>query len=196
MALSPCYAFAMSNDEHEIDKPEAEIENPGSFATRLYHARGALDFTQEQLAERSGLQQSTIGHYEAGRREPNLTNLRRLVWATGSDADYLLATRPGVDDCYRESAVVNERRPERRYLLKLVPPADAPEAIRAAAGDVEISGRLYVLRVPGHSSVAEREMAAEVLESTLKAAHADGSPFSWLVLPSDWSLDTHEIEPA
>lgn len=112
MATSLCYGFAMSDNEREIDKPEAEIENPGSFAVRLFHARGAhppVGLTQAQLAERAGLQQSTIAHYEAGRREPSLSNLRRLVRATGQSADYLLATRPGVDADYGALA-----RPERQ----------------------------------------------------------------------------------
>lgn len=93
----------MSDNDHEIDKPEAEIENPGSFAVRLFHARGAhppMGLTQAELAERAGLQQSTIAHYEAGRREPSLANLRRIVRATGQSADYLLAMRPGTDDDY------------------------------------------------------------------------------------------------
>lgn len=110
MAQSSCYGFAMSDNEHEIDKPEAEIENPGSFAVRLFHARGAhppTGLTQAQLAERAGLQQSTIAHYESGRREPSLANLRRLVWATGQSADYLLATRPGTDADYRPDAAIH-----------------------------------------------------------------------------------------
>lgn len=194
MSDASCYVFGMSDIDHDTPNPTAEIENPGSFATRIFHARSALNITQEDLAARAGLQQSTIGHYEGGRREPNLTNLRRLVWATGAGADYLLATRPGVDDCYRESNVAAERQPERRFAVKLIPPADAPEPARALAGDVEIVGKLYVLRAPAHSSEVEREQAARWLGSALADAHADGSPFSWLLLPDNWSLETYAVD--
>jgi transcriptional regulator with XRE-family HTH domain len=187
----------MSND-HDTPSPEAETENPGSFATRLFHARGAHPpdgLTQEELAERAGLQQSAISHYEAGRREPNLANLRRLVWALGESADYLLATRRGTDDCYREEGVAAERQPERRYRVRVIPPEGATETIRAAAGDVEIVGRLYVLHAPVGSTEVSREKAAQTLDEALRAAHADEAPYSWAVLPDGWRLDVHDVEP-
>ena len=81
-----------------------DTENPGAFPTRLYLARTAAHLTQEELAERAGVPggQSTIAHYECGRREPTVANLRRITWALDCGADYLLATRRGTDDCYRE----------------------------------------------------------------------------------------------
>ncbi len=109
---------------------EPDIENPGSFASRLYLARNALGLTQEQVAERAGLQQSTIAHYEAGRREPSLGNVRRLIWALGCGADYLMATRPGTDDDYRVGA-------ERRAPLNVAVIYDGG---RMAAGFVDRSG--------------------------------------------------------
>lgn len=95
---SPWYASVMTNDDQVI--AAADLENPGSFAVRLWHARSAVPMTQEELAQRSGLQQSAVAHYEAGRREPSVTNLRRLVLALGCGADYLLATRPETDADY------------------------------------------------------------------------------------------------
>jgi transcriptional regulator with XRE-family HTH domain len=186
----------MSNDVILPDDPNAY---PGSFAVRLFHARGAhppIGLTQAQLAERAGLQQSTIAHYEAGRREPNLSNLRRLVRATGQSADYLIATRPGTDDDYQQSGAAVERPAERRYRVSLTPPEQASAEVRARAGDVEIVGRLYVLRCPEHSSESERERAGDLLEETLKSVHGDGSPYSWLVLPDGWSIEAGEVEPA
>jgi transcriptional regulator with XRE-family HTH domain len=90
----------MNDDDKVIDQSNS---SSGAFATRLYLARTAVPLTQEALAERAGIQggQSTIAHYEAGRREPGLDNLRRLVWALGESADYLLATRPGTDEDHR-----------------------------------------------------------------------------------------------
>jgi transcriptional regulator with XRE-family HTH domain len=183
----------MSNDVILPDDPSAY---PGTFGVRLFHARGALSLTQDELAERSGLQQSTIAHYEAGRREPNLSNLRRLVRATGQSADYLIATRPGTDDDYQQNGPAGERPAERRYRVSLTPPEQASDEVRAMAGDVEIVGRLYVLRAPECSSADERERAGYLLEETLKSVHGDGSPYSWLVLPDGWSIEAGEIEPA
>ncbi|AWE99936.1 helix-turn-helix family protein [Pseudomonas aeruginosa] len=37
--------------------------------------------TQTQLAERVGLTQAAIGHYETGRRKPGLSECRRIVAA-------------------------------------------------------------------------------------------------------------------
>lgn len=87
-----------------MDSLNIDTENPGAFPTRLYLARTAARLTQEDLAERAGVPggQSTIAHYEAGRREPTVANLRRITWALGCGADYLLATRRGTDDCYMD----------------------------------------------------------------------------------------------
>lgn len=90
----------MNVDDKVIRTPDAE--NLDGFASRLYLARNAVPLTQEALAERAGIPGggTTIAHYEARRREPNLENLRRLVRALDCGADYLLATRSGVDDDY------------------------------------------------------------------------------------------------
>ncbi|GAB3484303.1 helix-turn-helix domain-containing protein [Azotobacter salinestris] len=40
--------------------------------------------TQTQLAERVGLTQAAIGHYETGRRKPGLSECRRIVAALNS----------------------------------------------------------------------------------------------------------------
>lgn len=79
--------------------------------------------------------------------------------------------------------------------IRTVPPVDAPEAARALAGEVEVIGRLYVLRCPVYSSQHEREKASELLKDTLKTVHDDGSPYSWLVLPEDWSIEACEVDP-
>src|SRR6478752_5570484 len=94
----------MNVDDKVISAPDAE--NLGGFASRLYLARNAVPLTQEALAERARLPGggTTIAHYEAGRREPSLENLRRLVRALDCGADYLLATRSGADDDYGRTA--------------------------------------------------------------------------------------------
>lgn len=48
--------------------------------------------TQTQLAERVGLTQAAIGHYETGRRKPGLSECRRIVAALNDlGADCTLA---------------------------------------------------------------------------------------------------------
>jgi predicted nucleotidyltransferase/DNA-binding XRE family transcriptional regulator len=50
----------------------------------LRDARTAAGLTQAELARRAGVTQSVVSAYEAGRREPALSTLSRLVEATGA----------------------------------------------------------------------------------------------------------------
>lgn len=50
----------------------------------LRRARKAAGLTQAELARRAGVTQSVISAYEAGRREPAVSTLSRLVEATGA----------------------------------------------------------------------------------------------------------------
>jgi transcriptional regulator with XRE-family HTH domain len=49
----------------------------------LREARERAGLTQQQLAERSGIAQSTISAYESGKREPGVDALERLLDAAG-----------------------------------------------------------------------------------------------------------------
>ena len=51
----------------------------------LREARERAGLTQKQLAERSGIAQSTISAYESGAREPGVEALRKLLDAAGFD---------------------------------------------------------------------------------------------------------------
>jgi transcriptional regulator with XRE-family HTH domain len=51
----------------------------------LREARERAGLTQQQLAERSGVAQSTISAYESGKREPGVNALRTLLLAAGFD---------------------------------------------------------------------------------------------------------------
>ncbi len=185
----------MFETDHEVQA--IDPEDCGSFAVRLFHARSSIPLTQEELAARAGIQggQTTIAHYEAGRREPSLENLRRLVWALGEAADYLLATRPKTDAPYLPAGCAPAKRVTR---IRTVPPEGAPESVRAQAGDVEIIGRLYVLHTPEGTSEAEHEKGAERLRAALREAYPDkdSSPYSWLVMPQGWTLGAHDIDDA
>jgi uncharacterized protein len=54
-------------------------------ASLLRAARRAAGLTQAELGRRAGVTQSVISAYEAGRREPALSTLTRLIQATGAD---------------------------------------------------------------------------------------------------------------
>lgn len=54
-------------------------------AALLKRAREVADLTQAELAQRSGIAAPTISAYEAGRRDPTVTNLVRLLDAAGLD---------------------------------------------------------------------------------------------------------------
>ena len=49
-----------------------------TFATNLRRLRRKEGLTQEQLATKAGMPAAQLSHYECGRREPTLTNLRAL----------------------------------------------------------------------------------------------------------------------
>ena len=60
------------------------------FATNLRNKRKQRRMSQIELARIAGLQQSHVGHYEAGRRSPSALNLISLATALGCSTDYLL----------------------------------------------------------------------------------------------------------
>lgn len=63
-------------------------------ASTLRDARRSAGLTQVELAERSGVTQSVISAYEAGRREPSVPMLERLVEATGHRLELSLEPLP------------------------------------------------------------------------------------------------------
>lgn len=71
-----------------------------SFRRRLRAARELRGLSQADLADRAGLLQSAVSHYETGSRRPSFTNLRRIAEAMEVTTDYLVgrAKRPDVVD--------------------------------------------------------------------------------------------------
>jgi len=60
------------------------------LASRLYALRGGLGLTQQQLAERSGVDQANISDIENGDANPTARTIGRLAAALGVDASTLL----------------------------------------------------------------------------------------------------------
>lgn len=57
---------------------------------RLKELRDAKGWTQDDLAEASGMNRVTIAKYEAGRSEPKSASLGKLAMALGVDAGVIL----------------------------------------------------------------------------------------------------------
>lgn len=57
---------------------------------RLRHLRGYRGLTQAELARRAGVSKSDISGYEAGKREPRATALRKISDALEVSAGWLI----------------------------------------------------------------------------------------------------------
>lgn len=57
---------------------------------RMKQVREALHYTQEELAERAGLQTLQIWRYESGKSKPNSDVLSKIAQALNVSADFLL----------------------------------------------------------------------------------------------------------
>jgi transcriptional regulator with XRE-family HTH domain len=64
------------------------------LATRLYLLRTSLELTQEQLADRSGLDQANISDIENGDANPTARTLGRIASGLGVDAAALFGRDP------------------------------------------------------------------------------------------------------
>jgi transcriptional regulator with XRE-family HTH domain len=67
------------------------------FPDRLRAARDQRGLSQDDLANRAGLQSSAISHFETGARKPSFHNLRRLADALDVTTDYLLGRVKEID---------------------------------------------------------------------------------------------------
>ena len=61
---------------------------------RIKEQRKALGISQTKLGEFCGVTKGTISQYENGKREPDLTTLKKIAAALHCTVDYLL----GIDD--------------------------------------------------------------------------------------------------
>ena len=81
----------MSTSARELDA--ARLRTFGANVRRL---REVLDLTQEQLAERSGLDPRTVRHVEAGTREVGVATTWPLAEALEVDPGALFEAAPNV----------------------------------------------------------------------------------------------------
>ena len=62
----------------------------GIFPDNLKKIREIKGLSQTELARRSGLQPSTVSHFETGRRAPSFDNLKRLADTLEVTTDFLI----------------------------------------------------------------------------------------------------------
>lgn len=84
-----------SAEEVEADRAE-QAELAALCGRRLKAARRSCGWTQYQLAEKSGIFQGHISHFECGIRVPLVRNLLKLSDALDVSCDFLLG-RDGAD---------------------------------------------------------------------------------------------------
>lgn len=61
------------------------------FGKRLKEARTACGYTQEQLADITGISRRMIVHYESHAKKPDIEKIRKIARSLNVSADYLLS---------------------------------------------------------------------------------------------------------
>lgn len=79
------------------------------FRLRLKELRENIGLSQYTFAEKFGVSQSTVGNWEAGKREPNFATMQRIADFFGVTVDYLL----GRDEPKKEKASVITEKDEK-----------------------------------------------------------------------------------
>ena len=91
----------------------------------LRDARSRAGLSQSELARRAGVPQSVVSEYEAGKRQPALPTLARLVAATGHELTIGLERRDPTVRGLPDSPLGRRVRRRRRALLAAVAAAGA-----------------------------------------------------------------------
>ena len=60
-----------------------------AYQDRIREARNAVGMTQEQLANKLGIATSTLNGYEKGNREPNISDISKILAMLNIDDNYL-----------------------------------------------------------------------------------------------------------
>lgn len=68
----------------------AESAARRDLGARIRSARQRANLTQQQVAEALGVVAPALSHWESGRREPSVTNLRKIAAALGVSVAFLL----------------------------------------------------------------------------------------------------------
>lgn len=93
------------------------------IATKIKNLRKGRKLTQQELADKIGLNRCTIGNYETGRRTPHLSELTLIADFFGVGLDYFgVATKDEVFDLLSRAKEVFEsdkiKKEEKEQLYK------------------------------------------------------------------------------
>ena len=86
------------------------------FRLRLKELRENVGLSQYAFAERFGVSQSTVGNWEAGKREPNFETMQRIADFFGVTVDYLL----GRDEPQKKKIPVITEKDEKDIQKRIV----------------------------------------------------------------------------
>jgi transcriptional regulator with XRE-family HTH domain len=91
-----------------VDRQKDSVRLAKRLGKKIAERRKHLDWTQNQLAERVGVDAETISRFERGANLPSLLTLDRLAVALQVDVGELLSRMPGSasDDALKLSAWV------------------------------------------------------------------------------------------
>jgi predicted nucleotidyltransferase/DNA-binding XRE family transcriptional regulator len=98
------------------------VESTGEL---LREARTRVGLSQSELARRAGVPQSVISEYEAGKRQPAMPTLARLVAATGHELTLGLERSDPTVRGLPDSPLGRRLRQHRKALLEAVDSAGA-----------------------------------------------------------------------
>jgi predicted ATPase/class 3 adenylate cyclase/transcriptional regulator with XRE-family HTH domain/Tfp pilus assembly protein PilF len=167
-------SLAPVRDTERVTASGVSSETPRGFGSVLRELRMAAGFSQEQLAQRSGLSRRGVADLERGARNfPHGDTVRRLTEALGLSATQSQALLQSAQRTIERSSVS-------RYML----PGEASELIgrEHETGEVQLvlrSGRLVTLTGPG--GIGKTRLALEVarrveVEYDNGAAYVDLAP--------------------
>lgn len=124
------------------------------FRIRLKDLREKMGLSQYAFADKFGVAQSTVGSWEAGKREPNFTTMQRLADFFGVSVDFLLGHEESAASTPPDPSV-----PGAKWIpvLGTIPAGIPIEAVQDIIDYEEISpqmaaqGEHFALKISGRS---------------------------------------------
>ncbi len=145
---------------------ESQRMSNAAIADRLKTRRAALDLSQYELADASGIARTRIADYEQGRHEPSLDALLLLADALDVSTDWLLGREPvwllgrepvkaAAKPAAPAKAKAIDRDDQRGCMVDRPSTVDEVQALAKAQGKtyLEHRGRAYRLRKDGWETV-------------------------------------------
>lgn len=94
----------------------------GFFGERLKRLRTQAGMTQEELAQKCGIQKQSISRYEKSEREPNIRTAKKIADALGVPLEALAPTAHFNLQFFAEDPVLQKQHEEINELFDRLPP--------------------------------------------------------------------------